>query len=447
MADRNRDREPRWNNTGYWTDQPEEENWEGDRSLSRNYNRDDQRRYGQKSQDQAERMRQLRGEGNDEKGHSGPQEYNSGPQDDRRGQSSGQASRWQAERWDERERYRGYGTDIARSPNRARGANRSGRDWGWSGRQDDDRDYRTYNRGQDLNMEGNPAWERDENFSPGFRDADYGGEYRRAEHRYEDPGDTNESGPNRVDTGRFTERDRRGDFDQHLDFDWEVEQGYRTSMDREWTASDEDLTGNYWGARERDRRSRESGFERDRQRDRGGFVSGRNTNRGRGDFYEQVEDEREFDMDPGFAYEFGTDFDFMRDTDRRSSREDFYRQRSQNRGETRHQEQRSGAPISRTGQHSRADEGRIQDFWRTEGPYSGMGPSGYQRSDERIMEDVCERLTQHGRIDSRQIEIQVRQGEVTLSGQVRRKDEKHLAEDVADGVTGVKHVNNRLRVA
>src|SRR5882672_12103971 len=34
------------------------------------------------------------------------------------------------------------------------------------------------------------------------------------------------------------------------------------------------------------------------------------------------------------------------------------------------------------------------------GPYVGYGPRGYQRTDERIHEDVCERLTAHGALDA-----------------------------------------------
>jgi hypothetical protein len=80
------------------------------------------------------------------------------------------------------------------------------------------------------------------------------------------------------------------------------------------------------------------------------------------------------------------------------------------------------------------------------GPYVGYGPRGYHRTDERIFEDVCERLTEHGDIDATDIEVGVVAGEVTLSGTVATRAQKRLAEDVADGVTGVNEVHNRLRV-
>jgi hypothetical protein len=80
------------------------------------------------------------------------------------------------------------------------------------------------------------------------------------------------------------------------------------------------------------------------------------------------------------------------------------------------------------------------------GPYVGYGPRGYHRTDERIFEDVCERLTEHGDIDATDVEVAVAAGEVTLSGTVATRAQKRLAEDVADGVTGVNEVHNRLRV-
>jgi len=36
---------------------------------------------------------------------------------------------------------------------------------------------------------------------------------------------------------------------------------------------------------------------------------------------------------------------------------------------------------------------------------------------------------------------------VTLNGTVRDRSQKRRAEDVADGVTGVTHVQNNLRIA
>ena len=102
----------------------------------------------------------------------------------------------------------------------------------------------------------------------------------------------------------------------------------------------------------------------------------------------------------------------------------------------------------------RSSAGRY-DQWRREGvpeedrwsgPYAGRGPKGYHRSDERIHEDVCERLTEHPAIDASGIEIAVSDGDVTLSGQVESRAVKHLTEAMVETVSGVKEVHNRLRV-
>ena len=71
---------------------------------------------------------------------------------------------------------------------------------------------------------------------------------------------------------------------------------------------------------------------------------------------------------------------------------------------------------------------------------------GYRRSDERIKEDVCERLTQHGQIDASGMQIDVKDCEVTLRGSVSDRRTKRMAEDVAEGVAGVRDVRNELRV-
>jgi osmotically-inducible protein OsmY len=92
---------------------------------------------------------------------------------------------------------------------------------------------------------------------------------------------------------------------------------------------------------------------------------------------------------------------------------------------------------------SPAFEGRRD--WR-ETSYAGRGPRGYTRGDERIREDVCDRLTEEPRIDASDIEVQVGSGEVTLAGSVRTRDEKRFAEDVVERIVGVRDVNNHLKI-
>jgi hypothetical protein len=78
---------------------------------------------------------------------------------------------------------------------------------------------------------------------------------------------------------------------------------------------------------------------------------------------------------------------------------------------------------------------------------AGRGPKGYQRSDDRIKEEVCELLTQHHEIDATDIEVEVRNGEVTLRGSVDDRQIKRMAEDLVEHCTGVRDVQNQLRVS
>lgn len=75
----------------------------------------------------------------------------------------------------------------------------------------------------------------------------------------------------------------------------------------------------------------------------------------------------------------------------------------------------------------------------------GKGPKGYVRSDERIREDVCDRLSDDDEIDARDITVTVKNAEVILEGSVNDRRSKHRAEDVAEAVSGVKEVTNHLR--
>jgi CBS domain-containing protein len=74
------------------------------------------------------------------------------------------------------------------------------------------------------------------------------------------------------------------------------------------------------------------------------------------------------------------------------------------------------------------------------------GPKGWQRSDERIHDDVCERLSAERDVDPSEVTVQVSAGTVTLTGSVSDRVMKYRIEDVVDGCSGVRDVDNRLRV-
>ncbi|GEC32611.1 BON domain-containing protein [Sinorhizobium fredii] len=80
------------------------------------------------------------------------------------------------------------------------------------------------------------------------------------------------------------------------------------------------------------------------------------------------------------------------------------------------------------------------------GRFRGKGPRGYQRSDARIAEDVNDRLTEDPWLDASDIEVSLAGGEVTPAGFVANRRDKRRAEDCADTVSGVSHVQNNLRV-
>jgi osmotically-inducible protein OsmY len=80
-----------------------------------------------------------------------------------------------------------------------------------------------------------------------------------------------------------------------------------------------------------------------------------------------------------------------------------------------------------------------------QGGFGGKGPKGYVRSDERIREDVCDRLSIDDEVDASDITVNVKNGEVTLEGTVPDRRSKHRAEDITESVSGVKEIHNSLR--
>lgn len=93
----------------------------------------------------------------------------------------------------------------------------------------------------------------------------------------------------------------------------------------------------------------------------------------------------------------------------------------------------------------RRDDTR-RDAPHQNGEHRGRGPRGYRRADARIAEDVNDRLTEDSWLDASDIDVRVHEAEVTLDGWVRTRGDKRRAEDLAEQVAGVRHVQNNLRV-
>jgi hypothetical protein len=77
---------------------------------------------------------------------------------------------------------------------------------------------------------------------------------------------------------------------------------------------------------------------------------------------------------------------------------------------------------------------------------SRRGPKGYQRSDDRLREEIIDKLLQQSDIELDEIEVDVSGGKVTLSGTIDNRRVKHQIEDIVDSVWGVKDIANNLRI-
>jgi hypothetical protein len=80
-----------------------------------------------------------------------------------------------------------------------------------------------------------------------------------------------------------------------------------------------------------------------------------------------------------------------------------------------------------------------------DGSLGGFGPRDYRRPDQRIEEEVVERLAEASWVDASDIEVEASDGVVTLAGEVEWRREQRAAEMIAAEVTGVVDVVNTLR--
>jgi hypothetical protein len=79
------------------------------------------------------------------------------------------------------------------------------------------------------------------------------------------------------------------------------------------------------------------------------------------------------------------------------------------------------------------------------GQHRGKGPKGYQRTDDRLKELICERLRDDPEIDPSEVTINVSGSRVTLDGSVDSRRTKNAIEDIVEQFD-VTDVQNNLRV-
>ena len=148
----------------------------------------------------------------------------------------------------------------------------------------------------------------------------------------------------------------------------------------------------------------------------------------------------------GYDYERGYGDGGRRDAyrrDARSERTERFEDAGRNAGDFLHRAGERVASWFGGGGEARA----YHDYDRESRGARGLGPQGYKRSDERISDEVHERLTDDSWLDASNVSVAVLAGEVTLSGTVESREAKHRAERIVEDISGVVHVQNNLRCA
>lgn len=137
--------------------------------------------------------------------------------------------------------------------------------------------------------------------------------------------------------------------------------------------------------------------------------------------------------------------DWQRTSDQRNRHENNYRNTIMGRND-RDWWDRTKDEVSSWFGDDDAERRRRRDEMKASGGYRGRGPKDYHRSEDRIREDVCDRLTDDDMLDATNIQVQIQGDNVILSGTVHNREQKRRAEDVAESISGVRDVENRIRV-
>lgn len=329
------------------------------------------------------------------------------------------------------------------------------------------------------------AYERDQHYGSGGRREDYGSSHQA--NQWQDDGSRQQGGYWQHDADqRGSDSDYRHDFRSSGREREGRDQGY----DRDWGSSQEwnrDRASGSW-SRDEDLRGGRSQAGRGYQRDYS--DEGRRQFRGQGGIGQAVP--RQGSSMSGYRggdYDASGGNDFGNFTSEDFGGRDFYNRGGASGGMRSSESYRPSYGISSwfnddddTGRSSRGDRGRQSrdeyGEWRKHGEsrgffdragdeiaswfgdkdaarrreqderenHRGRGPASYTRSDERIREDANDHLTHDWGVDASEVTVSVKDGELTLDGTVDSRQAKRRAEDCVENISGVKHVQNNLRV-
>jgi osmotically-inducible protein OsmY len=234
-------------------------------------------------------------------------------------------------------------------------------------------------------------------------------------------------------TSRFRRSERGRDFSGsgERDFDREYGRGYNQPYGTEY--------GSDYGSSYADRYREREG---ENYFDKANFYRGTPSRPG----YTGRTNREEFNNRSGFNVEWNRGDDYRREgLDQRSYEYDVRGRQPRRPHERGWWDKVSDELASWFGDED-AERRRRIDEAQSGSTFRGKGPKGYRRSDERIREDVNDRLTDYDYLDASDIEVSVSQCAVTLNGSVDSRWAKHIAEDIAETVSGVTDVENNLRV-
>lgn len=167
---------------------------------------------------------------------------------------------------------------------------------------------------------------------------------------------------------------------------------------------------------------------------------------------EREEDYGQADYSRDWAYDRQRGRPYRRNGDEDRERRDWEARRED--AERRFAERHKGEHGEREANEPRSWAERAGGFFagRDERENEQQRERDYQRrsrrrgpSDRVLWAVIVERLEEERGLDLRDVDVRVEEGEVTLNGTVRRKEEKRRIEDVAD-MEGVRNVQNNLRV-